>query len=68
MQVWDDQAKNLTFRAVVDAFNRKFPQNMELGTIRMATEPEACALYTMRAVQEEEGVLRLRRVSCFPGP
>jgi hypothetical protein len=48
--VWDPRARNLTFRAVNTAFRELFPEvEMNGGSIRLATEPEACAQFTMRA-------------------
>jgi hypothetical protein len=47
---WDQRAMNLTFQAVTKAFERKFhPSRVKLGSIRLATEPEACAQYTIRS-------------------
>lgn len=58
--IWHDRAKNITFRAVNKAFRAEF-REMELnpGNIRLVTEPEACAQYTMSNVQ---GVSTLRKV------
>jgi hypothetical protein len=62
---WDDRAKNLTFRAVNTAFEHVFPElETKLGNIYLATEPEACAHYTMRSGQDE-GIRSLRRGDCF---
>ncbi|KAK2779585.1 hypothetical protein CKAH01_02933 [Colletotrichum kahawae] len=61
--IWHDRAKNITFRAVNKAFRAEF-REMELnpGNIRLVTEPEACAQYTMSNVQ---GVSTLRKGDCF---
>jgi hypothetical protein len=51
---WDARARNSTFRAVTQAFHFVFSEAVEnLGVIRMATEPEACAQYTMRDNQDQ---------------
>ncbi|KAH7012861.1 hypothetical protein EDB80DRAFT_834451 [Ilyonectria destructans] len=62
---WDHRARNLTFRAVNEAFRREFPEALENeGVTRLATEPEACAQFTMRSGQDE-GIARLKRGECF---
>ncbi|KAH8894314.1 hypothetical protein GQ53DRAFT_643950 [Thozetella sp. PMI_491] len=66
--IWDDQARNITFRAVNKAFRQVIPEiKIRPGAIRLATEPEACAQYTRHAAQLagyiESG--QLRAGECF---
>jgi len=62
---WDKQAMNLTFRAVTESFGRIFPELVEThGRIYMASEPEACAQYTMRDSQEG-AIQSLMKGDCF---
>lgn len=47
--VWDQRARNLTFRAVTTAFSSVFSGLRRTpGYVRMTTEPEACAQYTLQ--------------------
>ncbi|KAF6797596.1 Chaperone protein DnaK [Colletotrichum sojae] len=63
--VWPDQAKNITFRAANKAFGDVFSEMADNpGHVRLTTEPEACAQYTMRNAQNE-GIARLRKGDCF---
>ena len=66
--VWDERAKNLTFRAVMQAFQAVF-QDLVIkpGFIRLATEPEACAQYTLQAARAA-GMVETRQLrvgECF---
>ncbi|KAF7556188.1 hypothetical protein G7Z17_g1667 [Cylindrodendrum hubeiense] len=61
---WDHRAQNLTFRAVNQAFQYVFPEASEEGVTRLATEPEACAQFTMRSGQDK-GIARLKKGECF---
>jgi len=62
---WHHRARNTTFRAAVEAFETVFPEfEQRPGTIRLATEPEACAQYTM-SVAREQGIRDLRQGQCF---
>ncbi|KAG7284675.1 hypothetical protein NEMBOFW57_009284 [Staphylotrichum longicolle] len=66
--VWDDRAKNLTFRAVMSAFRSVFQDiQVKPGYIRLATESEACAQYTLQAARAEGmvGAQQLRVGECF---
>ncbi|KAI0532804.1 hypothetical protein GGR58DRAFT_522464 [Xylaria digitata] len=59
---WDARARNTTFRAVSKTFTKEFEMHkLPPGYIRLATESEACAQYTMndRAVDD------LRKGDCF---
>ncbi|KAI1373089.1 hypothetical protein F4677DRAFT_430205 [Hypoxylon crocopeplum] len=63
--VWDSRARNLTFRAALDAFGHAFPEIGSIpGTVRLVTESEACAQYTMRFALDE-GVRSLTKGECF---
>ncbi|KAI5458969.1 hypothetical protein BGZ63DRAFT_269464 [Mariannaea sp. PMI_226] len=62
---WDYRARNLTFRSVNKAFREGFSEStVPGGVIRMASEPEACAQYTMKHGQDED-LVRLRPGQCF---
>lgn len=51
---WDSRAKNITFRAVMSAFKATFRDiRILLGQIRLATEPEACAQYTLQGARAD---------------
>jgi hypothetical protein len=66
--VWDDRAKNLTFRAVMSAFRAVFQDiRVKPGYIRLATEPEACAQYTLQAARAAGmvGTNQLKVGECF---
>lgn len=66
--VWDDRAKNLTFRAVMSAFRSVFQDiQVKPGYLRLATESEACAQYTLQAARAEGmvGAQQLRVGECF---
>ncbi|KAK0638697.1 hypothetical protein B0T16DRAFT_229240 [Cercophora newfieldiana] len=62
---WDEQGKNLTFRAMMSSFAKRFYEIAQTnGKIYMATESEACAQYTMR--DSQEGAIRgLLKGDCF---
>ncbi|KAH8879091.1 hypothetical protein GQ53DRAFT_612588, partial [Thozetella sp. PMI_491] len=63
--IWDYRAKNLTFRAVQNAFRLALPEmSLRPGLVRMATEPEACAQYTM-LTRPSNSLGRLRVGECF---
>ncbi|KAK4169554.1 hypothetical protein QBC43DRAFT_375362 [Cladorrhinum sp. PSN259] len=63
---WDSRGKNITFRAVNSAFNQAFAElNFLRGCVRLATEPEACAQYTLqvaraKALQASQANVRTR--------
>ena len=65
---WDDRGKNLTFRAVTSAFRAAF-QNIQVrpGYFRLASEPEACAQYTVQAARAQRTIseYQLRVGECF---
>ncbi|KAM7208581.1 chaperone protein DnaK, partial [Naviculisporaceae sp. PSN 640] len=66
--VWDDRAKNLTFRAVTSALKAAFQGvNVKPGYLRLASEPEACAQYTAQAAQAQNTISdrQLRVGECF---
>ena len=66
LQRWHLKARNTTFRAVNEAFRKAFPQMRDIpGTIRMVTEPEACAQYIMHRAKEA-GLAGLKRVWEIP--
>jgi len=63
--VWDKRAKNITFRSVNTAFGKIFPEAARKPSyIRLATESEACAQYTMRDL-EVGAVNELVQGECF---
>jgi hypothetical protein len=50
---WSDEAKNLTFRALVKSgFTKRFFRNLQ-GTL-LITEPEAAALYCAKKLMPED--------------
>ena len=53
--VWSDKAKNLTYQAVEEA---GFADNR--GRIHMITEPEAAAIYTLKALETHAATERIR--------
>ncbi|KAK1756307.1 hypothetical protein QBC47DRAFT_444660 [Echria macrotheca] len=61
---WQLRARNITFRAVNEAFRSVFPRMRDLpGHVRMGTEPEASAQYIMSlAVRTRLGSLRRARI------
>ncbi|KAJ2901809.1 hypothetical protein MKZ38_001347 [Zalerion maritima] len=64
--IWDDRAKSLTFRAVNEAFEAAIPtdkRSTRPSYIRMVSEPDACAQYTVRT--PGQGAENLRRGDCF---
>ncbi|KAK3687821.1 hypothetical protein B0T22DRAFT_405788 [Podospora appendiculata] len=62
---WHSRARNTTFRAVNEAFRRIFPEMEEKpGNLRLTTESEACAQYTMKVAQDQ-GMAGLRKGECF---
>ncbi|KAH7176556.1 hypothetical protein EDB81DRAFT_42690 [Dactylonectria macrodidyma] len=62
---WDHRARNLTFRAVNDAFEHVFPESLDREpVIRLVTEPEACAQFTMRSGQDQR-IARLKKGESF---
>ncbi|KAM5343202.1 hypothetical protein ACJ41O_014168 [Fusarium nematophilum] len=61
--VWDYRARNLTFKAVHSAFQEAFPQST-VGVSHLATEPEACAQYTL-AVARSQGLADIQERQCF---
>ncbi|KPM41797.1 hypothetical protein AK830_g4680 [Neonectria ditissima] len=62
---WDHRARNLTFRAVNEAFRHVFHEIADSGgVVRLATEPEACAQFTMRCGQDQN-LNRLKKGECF---
>jgi len=64
---WNQRAISRIFQAATTAFERKFqPGKVTLGSIRLATESEACAQYTIRSVHEGKQ-LALNAVS-WPSP
>ncbi|KAK0706431.1 hypothetical protein B0T26DRAFT_680119 [Lasiosphaeria miniovina] len=66
--VWDDRGKNLIFRAVTSAFWAAFGDvKVRLGCLRLASEPEACAQYTVQAARAQQTVSehQLRVGECF---
>ena len=66
--VWDARAQNLTFRAVLSAFRRVFHDiRVRPNVVRLASEPEACAQYTVQAAQADDTVTsqQLRAGECF---
>jgi hypothetical protein len=48
--IWKQRAKNMTFQAVTTPFERQFHEYPVAKSFRLATEPEACAQYTIRSV------------------
>ncbi|KAK0627759.1 hypothetical protein B0T14DRAFT_422206 [Immersiella caudata] len=66
--VWDERGKNLTFRAATSALKAAF-QNIKVrpGYLRLASEPEACAQYTLQAARAQNTVSehQLRVGECF---
>ncbi|KAF9875535.1 hypothetical protein CkaCkLH20_06916 [Colletotrichum karsti] len=63
--IWHSRAKNITFRAVNNAFRYEFHEMAtNHGCVRLATEPEACAQYTMHNVRKQ-GLSSLRKGDCF---
>ncbi|KAK4460502.1 chaperone protein DnaK [Cladorrhinum samala] len=65
---WDQRGRNLTFRAVMSAFDAVFRDIAVIpGQIRLATEPEACAQYTLQAARAADAVTthQLRVGECF---
>ncbi|KAK3986465.1 hypothetical protein QBC44DRAFT_297102 [Cladorrhinum sp. PSN332] len=65
---WDQRGRNLTFRAVNHAFNSAFKGiNILKGRIRLATEPEACAQYTLQGARADRilSTPQLRLEECF---
>ncbi|KAK4169551.1 hypothetical protein QBC43DRAFT_63954 [Cladorrhinum sp. PSN259] len=66
--VWDNRAKGITFRAVVDAMKFTFRDISFIpGQIRFTTEPEAGANYIVRSAKAHDQVddLGLRVKECF---
>jgi hypothetical protein len=62
---WPLKSRSTTFKAVTQAFEGIFPELKNgRGTIRMATEPEACAQFTMRTTLGQ-GHHALRQGDCF---
>ncbi|KAM7182876.1 hypothetical protein V8F20_012817 [Naviculisporaceae sp. PSN 640] len=62
---WHPKARNSSFRAAHGAFKRVFTEMEDKpGKLMMATEPEACAQYTMRIAQEQ-GMSRFIKGECF---
>ena len=60
--VWHSRAVNQTFRAVNAAFEEALrSKDVKIGSVRLATEPEACAQYTMRSASENHSI-RLKQV------
>ncbi|KAI8635597.1 hypothetical protein F5Y19DRAFT_408383 [Xylariaceae sp. FL1651] len=60
--IWDARARNATFRAVVEAFESEFSMSeLPRGNIRLVTESEACAQYTMH----EKSIDDLKKGDCF---
>jgi len=62
---WGQKAINLTFQAVTPPFERQFSDYHVEKRFRLATEPEACAQYTIRSVLEN-GSIDIKAV-CFNG-
>lgn len=51
--VWDERAKNITFRSVVAAFKNAFNDlDCQIGNLRLASESEACAQYLMKEARD----------------
>ncbi|KAK4447447.1 hypothetical protein QBC34DRAFT_303234 [Podospora aff. communis PSN243] len=66
--VWDDRGKNLIFRAVMSGFRAAFHDiKVRSGYLRLASEPEACAQYTVQAARAQRTVSehQLRVGECF---
>ncbi|KAH6886895.1 hypothetical protein B0T10DRAFT_490464 [Thelonectria olida] len=64
---WTYGACNQIFRAVNDAFTLAFYDYLDfesMGNIRLVSEPEACAQWTMKGAREE-GIDRLQIGQCF---
>ncbi|KAL8397870.1 hypothetical protein RB594_004537 [Gaeumannomyces avenae] len=63
--VWDQRARNLTFRAVTTAFSSVFGGLLRNpGYVRMTTEPEACAQYTLQDARSRS-LETMREGECF---
>ncbi|KAL8366165.1 hypothetical protein RB595_004779 [Gaeumannomyces hyphopodioides] len=63
--VWDQRATNLTFRAVTTAFSSVFSGlRGNPGYVRMTTEPEACAQYTLQDARSKS-LETMREGECF---
>lgn len=64
-QTWHPKAQNSSFRAAHQAFRKVFREMEDNpGKLMLATEPEACAQYTMRVAQDL-GMTRFMRGECF---
>ncbi|KAM7220175.1 hypothetical protein V8F06_004503 [Rhypophila decipiens] len=62
---WHPKAQNSTFRAAHEAFRKVFTEMEDNpGRFMMASEPEACAQYTMRIAQDQ-GMTGFRKGECF---
>ncbi|KAK4225637.1 hypothetical protein QBC38DRAFT_254642 [Podospora fimiseda] len=65
---WDSRGRGLTFRAAMTAFRAAFSGiHVRTGTLRLATEPEACAQYTLQAARAQNMITthQLREGECF---